>query len=51
VQLGGASPTQQRPPISRRHRRERNIAFRYHETGTPFEYELVRYLYTKMRQV
>jgi phospholipid-binding lipoprotein MlaA len=29
----------------------KNIAFRYHETGTPFEYELVRYLYTKMREV
>jgi phospholipid-binding lipoprotein MlaA len=29
----------------------KNLAFRYHETGSPFEYELVRYLYTKMREV
>lgn len=29
----------------------KNTAFRYYETGTPFEYELVRYLYTKMREV
>jgi len=29
----------------------KNIAFRYYETGTPFEYELVRYLYTKLREV
>jgi phospholipid-binding lipoprotein MlaA len=29
----------------------KNTAFRYHETGTPFEYELVRYMYTKMREV
>jgi len=28
-----------------------NTAFRYHETGSPFEYELVRYLYTQMRRV
>jgi len=26
------------------------IAFRYHQTGSPFEYELVRLLYTKQRQ-
>jgi phospholipid-binding lipoprotein MlaA len=28
-----------------------NTAFRYHETGSPFEYELVRYLYTQLRRV
>ncbi|MBW2714409.1 MAG: VacJ family lipoprotein, partial [Deltaproteobacteria bacterium] len=28
-----------------------NTSFRYYETGTPFEYDLVRYLYTKMREV
>ena len=28
-----------------------NLAFRYHETGSPFEYELVRYLYTQLRRV
>lgn len=26
-------------------------AFRYHETGSPFEYELVRFIYTKKRQL
>jgi phospholipid-binding lipoprotein MlaA len=28
-----------------------NISFRYYETGSPFEYELVRYLYTRMREI
>lgn len=28
-----------------------NIAFRYYETGSPFEYELVRLLYLKMREL
>jgi phospholipid-binding lipoprotein MlaA len=32
--------------IDARHR----VAFRYHQTGSPFEYELVRLLYTKKRQ-
>ena len=25
------------------------IGFRYHETGSPYEYDLVRMLYTKLR--
>lgn len=33
--------------IDKRH----NIAFRYYETGSPFEYDLVRLLYTKKRQL
>lgn len=28
-----------------------NIAFRYYQTGSPFEYVLVRYAYTRMREV
>ena len=28
-----------------------NIGFRYYETGSPFEYELVRLLYLKMREL
>lgn len=28
-----------------------NIAFRYYETGTPFEYEMVRFLYTQKRKM
>ncbi len=28
-----------------------NVAFRYYETGSPFEYELVRFLYLKNRQL
>jgi phospholipid-binding lipoprotein MlaA len=28
-----------------------NIAFRYYETGSPFEYELVQFLYLKNRQL
>lgn len=28
-----------------------NIDFRYHETGSPFEYDLIRLLYTKKRQL
>ena len=28
-----------------------NIAFRYYETGSPFEYELVRLMYLKMREI
>ena len=28
-----------------------NVAFRYYETGTPFEYEWVRLLYTTKRQI
>ncbi|MBP8925217.1 MAG: VacJ family lipoprotein [Pseudomonadales bacterium] len=28
-----------------------NIAFRYYQTGSPFEYVLVRYGYTRMREV
>ncbi|MFZ7127782.1 MAG: VacJ family lipoprotein [Desulfobacterales bacterium] len=28
-----------------------NIPFRYYETGSPFEYELLRLLYTKMREI
>ena len=27
------------------------IPFRYYETGSPFEYELVRYVYLKGRQI
>jgi phospholipid-binding lipoprotein MlaA len=34
-------------PIDARSR----IAFRYYQTGTPFEYDLVRLLYTEMRQL
>lgn len=33
--------------IDRRHK----ISFRYYETGSPFEYELVRFMYTKKRQL
>jgi phospholipid-binding lipoprotein MlaA len=28
----------------------KNTAFRYYETGSPFEYELVRYAYTRVRE-
>jgi phospholipid-binding lipoprotein MlaA len=28
-----------------------NIPFRYYETGTPFEYDMVRWLYTTKRQI
>lgn len=28
-----------------------NTPFRYHETGSPFEYELVRFIYTKKREL
>ncbi|GAB7024265.1 MlaA family lipoprotein [Salidesulfovibrio brasiliensis] len=28
-----------------------NIPFRYHQTGSPFEYELIRFLYTKKREL
>ena len=28
-----------------------NIDFRYHETGSPFEYDLVRLIYTEMRRI
>jgi phospholipid-binding lipoprotein MlaA len=28
-----------------------NVKFRYYETGSPFEYELIRFLYLKNRQV
>jgi len=28
-----------------------NTPFRYHETGSPFEYELVRFVYTKKREL
>lgn len=28
-----------------------NTAFRYYQTGSPFEYVLVRYAYTRMREV
>ncbi|MEF2232020.1 MAG: VacJ family lipoprotein [Pseudodesulfovibrio sp.] len=28
-----------------------NTSFRYHETGSPFEYELVRFVYTKKREL
>lgn len=28
-----------------------NVAFRYYETGSPFEYELIRFLYTKKREM
>jgi phospholipid-binding lipoprotein MlaA len=28
-----------------------NTAFRYYETGSPFEYVLVRYAYTRMREI
>jgi phospholipid-binding lipoprotein MlaA len=34
-------------PIDKRN----SIAFRYYETGSPFEYDLVRLLYTKWRQL
>ena len=33
--------------INRRH----NIDFRYYQTGSPFEYNLVRYLYTQKRKI
>lgn len=33
--------------IDRRHK----LSFRYYETGSPFEYELVRFMYTKKRQL
>jgi phospholipid-binding lipoprotein MlaA len=26
-------------------------SFRYFETGSPFEYELIRFLYTKKREI
>ena len=29
----------------------RSIGFRYYDTGSPFEYELVRLLYLKMRKL
>ncbi len=29
----------------------RDVGFRYYETGTPFEYELVRYANTRMREI
>jgi ABC-type transporter lipoprotein component MlaA len=29
----------------------RNINFRYYASGSPFEYELVRFLYTKKREI
>lgn len=28
-----------------------NTAFRYHSTGSPFEYEMVRFIYTKKREL
>ncbi|WP_419785025.1 VacJ family lipoprotein [Pseudodesulfovibrio sp.] len=28
-----------------------NIPFRYHKTGSPFEYELIRFVYTKKREL
>jgi phospholipid-binding lipoprotein MlaA len=31
--------------------RRANVPFRYHETGSPFEYEMVRYVYTKKREL
>jgi phospholipid-binding lipoprotein MlaA len=31
--------------------RRANVPFRYHETGSPFEYELVRFVYTKKREL
>jgi phospholipid-binding lipoprotein MlaA len=31
--------------------RRSNISFRYHETGSPFEYELIRFIYTKKREL
>ncbi|WP_196772856.1 MlaA family lipoprotein [Pseudodesulfovibrio alkaliphilus] len=31
--------------------RRANVPFRYHQTGSPFEYELVRYIYTKKREL
>ncbi|QJB55141.1 VacJ family lipoprotein [Pseudodesulfovibrio sp. zrk46] len=31
--------------------RRSHTDFRYHETGSPFEYELVRFLYTKKREL
>ena len=34
-------------PIDTRHR----MAFRYYQTGSPFEYELVRLLYTEKRKL
>ncbi len=33
-------------PIDLRH----NVAFRYYRTGTPFEYDLIRLLYTRTRE-
>ncbi len=29
----------------------KNVAFRYHETGSPFEYELIRFAYSEMRKI
>ncbi|WP_285907601.1 MlaA family lipoprotein [Pseudodesulfovibrio pelocollis] len=31
--------------------RRANVPFRYHQTGSPFEYEMVRYIYTKKREL
>lgn len=31
--------------------RRSNTAFRYHQTGSPFEYEMIRYIYTKKREL
>lgn len=31
--------------------RRSNTAFRYHETGSPFEYEMIRFIYTKKREL
>ncbi|ADU63481.1 MAG: VacJ family lipoprotein [Pseudodesulfovibrio sp.] len=31
--------------------RRASVPFRYHETGSPFEYEMVRYVYTKKREL
>jgi phospholipid-binding lipoprotein MlaA len=28
-----------------------NTAFSYHSTGSPFEYEMVRFIYTKKREL
>lgn len=31
--------------------RRSNVDFRYHETGSPFEYELIRFIYSKKREL
>ena len=53
IGLNGSDQLPQRSAITlmRALNMRANLAFRYHETGSPFEYELVRYLYTQLRRV